>query len=34
MCDPAGRDPITPLVDRFGSEYPERRARDKMALKV
>jgi hypothetical protein len=29
-----GCDRIAPLVDRFGSEYPERRARDKMALKV
>ena len=29
-----GCDRIAPLVDRFGLEYPERRARDKMALKV
>jgi len=29
-----GCDRIAPLVDRFGSEYPERRARDKIALEV
>jgi len=34
MRDYPGCDRIAPLVERFGSEYPERRARDKMALKV
>ena len=29
-----GGDGILPLAGRFGSEYPERRARDEMALKV
>ena len=34
MRDHAARDGIPPLVRRLGSEEPQRRARDEMALKV